>query len=72
MCYTAATAQARANHKAAARPRCEGRGPACCCCAPANGRRLCSRAYLLPVTQGLLWIAREGLKAPLPQEWKPW
>jgi hypothetical protein len=22
--------------------------------------------------QELLWIAREGLKAPLPQEWKPW
>ena len=20
----------------------------------------------------LLWIAREGLKAPLPKEWKPW
>eukprot|EP00958_Prasinococcus_capsulatus_P025293 scaffold4200_cov361-Prasinococcus_capsulatus_cf.AAC.3 len=20
----------------------------------------------------LLWIARDGLRAPLPQEWKPW
>jgi hypothetical protein len=22
--------------------------------------------------QELLWIAREGLKAPLPEAWKPW
>ena len=22
--------------------------------------------------QDLLWIAREGLKAPLPENWKPW
>lgn len=22
--------------------------------------------------QDLLWIAREGLKAPLPSSWKPW
>ncbi|KAI9144656.1 hypothetical protein BKA69DRAFT_1025491 [Paraphysoderma sedebokerense] len=22
--------------------------------------------------QHLLWIAREGLRAPLPSEWKPW
>ena len=21
---------------------------------------------------GLLWIAKEGLEAPLPQHWKPW
>jgi hypothetical protein len=20
----------------------------------------------------LLWLAREGLKAPLPKDWKPW
>lgn len=22
--------------------------------------------------QDLAWIAKEGLKAPLPKEWKPW
>mmetsp|Transcript_8837 Transcript_8837/g.15304 ORF Transcript_8837/g.15304 Transcript_8837/m.15304 type:complete len:88 (-) Transcript_8837:109-372(-) len=24
------------------------------------------------VEKELLWIAREGLKAPLPKDWKPW
>lgn len=24
------------------------------------------------IAQDLLWIAREGLKAPLPDSWKPW
>jgi len=26
----------------------------------------------LPQDQDLLWIAREGLKAPMPSHWKPW
>ncbi|KAG0572544.1 hypothetical protein KC19_VG104200 [Ceratodon purpureus] len=26
----------------------------------------------LPEDQDLVWIAREGLKAPLPAYWKPW
>uniref|UniRef100_A0A061SLJ8 Viral atype inclusion protein n=1 Tax=Tetraselmis sp. GSL018 TaxID=582737 RepID=A0A061SLJ8_9CHLO len=26
----------------------------------------------LPQDEELLWIARDGLKAPLPEHWKPW
>jgi hypothetical protein len=26
----------------------------------------------LPEESELLWVAREGLKAPLPEHWKPW
>jgi len=26
----------------------------------------------LPEDNDLLWIAREGLKTPLPEYWKPW
>lgn len=33
-------------------------------------RARCSHTRLL--LQELLWIAREGLKAPLPADWKPW
>lgn len=33
---------------------------------------VCVRGRMLPCSQELLWIAREGLKAPLPPDWKPW
>ncbi len=34
--------------------------------------RVLINLLLSPLVQELLWIAREGLKAPLPKDWKPW